>query len=222
MRLAEKFAPPKELIIQELCRHALLDPAELFDQDGKLKPISEIPPETRAAISSVKVKIKPGKDGQDETTWEYKLWDKNDALEMLSKYQKFFSDVPLTINVYEGVPTAQIQSRLAALIKEYVVPFMSEQRVIEVTNPSTCTTPKVPQEVSRSSSTKTAPTTTRALRPKTTKPARKPKTKPKAGTKKNSWKPWPPVSYPLWAQIGFKYRYLSIMSYASNCSEVQK
>jgi phage terminase small subunit len=129
-RLAEKFAATKERIIQELCRIAYLDPAELFDENGKLRPIHEIPPETRAAIAGVNVT----KNQEGEIVSKIKLVDKTKALEMLAKYQKLFSDAPVTVNPYRGMPTAELEARLRELTIKYLLPLVkpAEGYVIDV------------------------------------------------------------------------------------------
>jgi hypothetical protein len=40
-------------IAEELCRIAFCDPAELFDENGRLKRVADLPAHVRAAIASV-------------------------------------------------------------------------------------------------------------------------------------------------------------------------
>jgi phage terminase small subunit len=68
-------------VIQEMMRIAFIDPAELFDDNGELKPISQIPREYRAAISS----ISRNSDGTRIT-----LWSKVEALRDLGKHLRMF------------------------------------------------------------------------------------------------------------------------------------
>lgn len=71
-------------LIQEQCRIALSDIGNAFDADGHLLHVTDMPPEFRAAVSSIKVVTKtiPGtKDPVEvEHVSEIKLWDKGAAL----------------------------------------------------------------------------------------------------------------------------------------------
>jgi phage terminase small subunit len=160
LRLAEKFEATTERIVLELARISYLDPAELFDENGKLKPIHEIPPEVRAAISSIQVTT----NQEGETVTKLKLWDKTKTLEMLSKYRKLYSDAPQTINLYRDEPTEVLEAKLAALINEYVIPLLqppeASQQVIDVTNTDTYTDPNDRQPVSSTEPTDEAATST--------------------------------------------------------------
>lgn len=74
--------------IEEIRRLALSDIGVLFDEQGRLKPLKDIPPAIRATIASVKV-TKTNRivgDGVQEDVVEVKLWDKLRALEMAAKH----------------------------------------------------------------------------------------------------------------------------------------
>lgn len=78
-------------VLEEVRRLALGDIGELFDDNGKLRNIKDLPPEVRAMIASVEVvkrsELKVHDDGEGETSVsevEYihkvKLWDKGAQL----------------------------------------------------------------------------------------------------------------------------------------------
>ncbi len=109
-----------ERVEKEIRDVALVDPLMLFtltkDQNGaivyKLRPIQDIPPHTRAAIASVKVKtvnLTAGDAKQDEVV-EIRFWDKVRALEMCAEH---FGWIKRKIELELGVSEA-ILARLDA------------------------------------------------------------------------------------------------------------
>lgn len=82
-------------VLQELARIAFLDPRQLFDEDGDLKPISELDDDTAAALASFEIKENfkgRGKWQFDFLTKKVKLVDKKGTLELLGKHLKLFTD----------------------------------------------------------------------------------------------------------------------------------
>lgn len=81
-------------VVTELARIAFGDVGVWFDDQGRLKPIHELPIEARAALASVDVqreKTTRTVDGTEEVTIEdcvvkVKAWDKVRALELLAKH----------------------------------------------------------------------------------------------------------------------------------------
>ena len=73
----------------EIARVGFSDLRRVFDEDGRLKPMSEWDEDTAAAISSVKVKTVKDGDGVAEVT-EIKLWDKPSALDKIGKHLGMF------------------------------------------------------------------------------------------------------------------------------------
>jgi hypothetical protein len=85
-RLADLIDPDRAL--RELARLAYSDPMELFNEQGKVLPITEWPAELRAAIGSFEVvrgNVDAG-DGKFDDVIKVKLWDKPKALEMIAKH----------------------------------------------------------------------------------------------------------------------------------------
>lgn len=86
-RVAEQADVTQERVIQEIARLGLFDPRKLFDGRGNPLPISQLDDDAAAAIAGLKVREIPmGDDGQLATVIEYKLADKNSALDKLMKY----------------------------------------------------------------------------------------------------------------------------------------
>ena len=74
-----------EHIAHELCSIAFADPAELFDQDGSLRSIADLPPHVRAAVASVETVRGGG--------IKVKLWNKNSALDSLGRWRRMFVEL---------------------------------------------------------------------------------------------------------------------------------
>lgn len=74
--------------LQEIVRLATVDLRGFYDESGNLKPLHTLTPEQGAALAGVetlKRNITAG-DGEMETVYKIKLWDKTRALEMLAKH----------------------------------------------------------------------------------------------------------------------------------------
>jgi len=76
-------------IIQELKRIILFNPKDLFNEEGNLKNVSDLPNEVAAAISSIDVtEIYSG--GNLKRANRIKFYNKLDALEKLAKHLGFY------------------------------------------------------------------------------------------------------------------------------------
>ncbi len=83
----ERTGITADRVLQEVARIGLFDPRKLFRDDGEPKGIHDLDDDTAAAISGVKVSTRKDEDGKGETTvTEYKISDKNTALEKLFKH----------------------------------------------------------------------------------------------------------------------------------------
>jgi phage terminase small subunit len=86
-----------ERILQELARLAFVDPANLFDEAGSLKPIHQMDEDSRRAIGALdheKLFEHYGK-GQAKhvgATVKVKLGDKTRALQLLGQFRKLFTE----------------------------------------------------------------------------------------------------------------------------------
>lgn len=73
-------------VVKETARIALFDPRKLFHDDGTPKGIHELDDDTAAAISGLKVVTKGNADMGFGEVLEYKIADKNSALEKLFRH----------------------------------------------------------------------------------------------------------------------------------------
>lgn len=86
-----------ERVLEELRRLAFFDPADLFDDDGDLKPLREIPKEARAVIAGLEIARAnfDKTDGKKSEEWlhKIKLANKGQALDLLAKHFKLVTEV---------------------------------------------------------------------------------------------------------------------------------
>jgi hypothetical protein len=110
-RLADLIDPDR--VLRETAALAYIDLRQLFDAQGKLLPIHELPDNVAAALASVEVvrqNITAG-DGSQEWVHKVRLWDKTKALDMLMRHLALYKD-QLRLGV---TPEAeQLLARLAA------------------------------------------------------------------------------------------------------------
>lgn len=75
-------------VLEELRRLAMVDARSFWDEQGNLKPFSQLTAEQGSALAGFEAIIKNAKagDGQTDMIHKIKLWDKPRALEMLAKH----------------------------------------------------------------------------------------------------------------------------------------
>lgn len=72
---------------------ATVEPLDIWDENGNVRRLTEIPPHARKAIKSIKKLEKEHPiTGVTETRIELEMWDKKGAIELLGKYKKMFTD----------------------------------------------------------------------------------------------------------------------------------
>ena len=81
----EKVDASAERIKLELARLALADPSKLYDKQGRLLHIVDMPEDVRRAISGV--------DTAEDGTVKLRFWSKNHALETLAKHHGLLHEV---------------------------------------------------------------------------------------------------------------------------------
>lgn len=96
-KTSTKLEITRERVLMEMARLAFSDPRKMFDEDGQLVPIHELDDDTAAAIGGIDVNMRAtrGPDGETninetEGVHKIKVWDKNAALEKLSKHLGLF------------------------------------------------------------------------------------------------------------------------------------
>lgn len=78
-----------ELVLGELLRIARVDVRDAFEDDGRLKKLSEMSEDTRRAISGIDIEDATTKRG---AIHKLRFWDKPRALELLGKNLKLWTD----------------------------------------------------------------------------------------------------------------------------------
>ena len=87
-----KWEHLQERIIQERCRIAFADLADVMDAEGNLLPLADIHEDARAAIAELKETEFLGQDGQPSTSRKVRFWSKNEALTALEKISGLVKD----------------------------------------------------------------------------------------------------------------------------------
>ncbi len=99
---AERTEFNADRVLKEIERVSTLDPVEMFNEDGTMKRMQEIPEDVRRAIGGFEVvELFEGKG--DKRKWigylkKVKLVPKNESLNMAGRHFKMFTDV-LDVNV---------------------------------------------------------------------------------------------------------------------------
>lgn len=89
---AAKTEITAERVLQEIARLAFFDPAKLYDEQGRPRPIHELDEDTRRAIAGVEIDEVGGGDKPLVVTRKLKLADKGANLERLGRHLKLFTD----------------------------------------------------------------------------------------------------------------------------------
>lgn len=81
-------------VLAELAKLAFHDPRDFFDDDGRLKPISELDPDHARVIAGIETLHKVSGEADDgvTVTTKIKLADRGQNLERLGRHLKLFTD----------------------------------------------------------------------------------------------------------------------------------
>lgn len=110
MEFGLERARDPERVIAEIGCIAFTSVGDLFDEQGNMLPIKQLPKHVQAAIGNhetVTGNVDKG-DGQSDRLIRIKLWDKPKMLEMLAKHHKLIGDEK-TVNVNFVAIDARIQ-----------------------------------------------------------------------------------------------------------------
>ncbi|WP_322994242.1 terminase small subunit [Castellaniella sp.] len=90
---AERTGVTTDRVVQELANLAFFDPADIYDADGALKPISDIPPAARSAIAGLEIAEIRDSDGVPVgRAVKLKLTDRLGALDKLMRHLGQYQD----------------------------------------------------------------------------------------------------------------------------------
>jgi phage terminase small subunit len=92
----EKLEITADRVLQEIAKLAFLDPRKFYDENGNLKPVTELDDETAACLASVEVFEEFAGRGDEREkigqTKKVRFADKGMNLERLGKHLKLFTD----------------------------------------------------------------------------------------------------------------------------------
>lgn len=117
-----KLEISEDSIVQELGKIAFQDHRKFY-KDGKLKPMEELDDNCAAALSGVDIEtlyqnFAKGQAEPKGTIAKVRTRDSVRALEVLARVKKMLNDRPVTVNVFERVPDADISERIASIERE--------------------------------------------------------------------------------------------------------
>lgn len=94
MERAKRLELKADDVLLELLRLARVDLKAAYDENGNLKPVHEIPEDTRRAIAGIEIEELFEGHGKDRkhvgTLRKVKFWDKVKSLELLGKHLKLW------------------------------------------------------------------------------------------------------------------------------------
>ena len=91
---AERLGITRQRVLDEMARCAFVDPRKIFNEDGSLKAITDLDPDTAAAIAGVEIEALFAGKGEDKEqigkTNRVKFVNKTTALDQLGKHLGLF------------------------------------------------------------------------------------------------------------------------------------
>ena len=87
---AERTGITQDRVLNEIAKMAFVNAKSLFDENGHLKKINELPDDITAAISGIDISEARSNDSVAISVKKIKFWDKRGSLELLGKHLKLF------------------------------------------------------------------------------------------------------------------------------------
>ena len=96
-------------VLQEIAKLATVNVRDLYDREGRLIPIQELPRHVTASISKIKVKMeKDREDADGNAQWaeirEISFWDKKGSIELLMRHLNILGVEKKEITGKDGAP----------------------------------------------------------------------------------------------------------------------
>lgn len=88
-KLTDKAEVTVERVLKEYARLAFFDIGDLFDENGDMLALQDMPEDARRAIGGIDV----SQIGDEETVKKIKIIDKKGALDSIGKYLKMFIEI---------------------------------------------------------------------------------------------------------------------------------
>lgn len=106
------LTPTVDKVLAELCKLAFYDPRAFFDDDGRLKPLSELDDDTAMALCGIETFHKIIGDNKDgmAVVQKIKIADKGANLERLGRHLKLFTD-KIEVDVSDSLAVAMKAAR---------------------------------------------------------------------------------------------------------------
>lgn len=103
---AERVEITQDMVLKEYARIAFLDPRKLFDENGKIKQITDLDEDTARALAGLDHAILTQRAGEDvtieELTKKFKFVDKKGALDSVARHLGMFNDKMTIDDTREG------------------------------------------------------------------------------------------------------------------------
>lgn len=106
-----KIEATTERVWEELSYLAFLDPAEVLNEDGTMKPLDQIPERARRAIAKSKVKVSTFGEDSESVEREVSFASKENALERLMRLLGMLKDTTVTVVTTEDFMRAIEEGR---------------------------------------------------------------------------------------------------------------
>ena len=106
---AQRIEISADKVLQEIAKLATVNVRDLYDGEGRLIPIQDLPRHVTASISKIKVKMeKDGEDTNGNAQWseirEISFWDKKGSIELLMKHLNILGVEKKEITGKDGTP----------------------------------------------------------------------------------------------------------------------
>lgn len=112
---SERTGIDADRTLTELGCIAYSDIRKMFTEDGRIKPLAELDPETAAAIASYEIVERNIGDGEVERVHKVKFWDKNSALQKVMQHLGLFEKDNRQQNPFGQLSDEQLLERIAYL-----------------------------------------------------------------------------------------------------------